>query len=95
MKTEQLRVYLLEAGDEFLMNGYEYRVKSIEQGVITYGIYVKSSFTWARTMTMGANSRRRIEFICNGKPVSKVVYERPVAIYDNKSAMGIADELRA
>lgn len=94
MKTEPLRAFLLELGDEFIMLGVKYRVTNISKVAITYH-NIHSLGKKAHINTFGINSRQRVLLICKSQPPSKVVYERPEALYDNKSAMGVADEFRA
>jgi hypothetical protein len=71
MKTERLRAYLLEVGDEFIMFDRRYRVVAIRKGVINYlAVDSDDCATGSRRNQMSKNSRQRIELIC--KPKSPV-----------------------
>lgn len=95
MKTEQLRAFLLEKGDEFIMLGLQYVVTGVDETHIYYCSIYSDVRSRIDRGAFGINSRERIMLVCKQTPPNNTELDKPATIYDNKSAMGVADEFRA
>ena len=65
--TEIIRAFMLEKGDQFIMLGHTYGVYSNDGKEIICGKYYEDSQELKRNITLGANSRERVELITNHK----------------------------